>query len=182
MSNANKYYNGAYEIFGYFTRDDELYLSFRNSLNCTENNSDVQLKNTIFYESDYPEDNIIVAGVLNMTSILGYIPGIAVVPGFINILRGLLTNKKFPETKIYKEFKYAARVKGVLQIFGLGIFTLPFDVWVTRKRKHNPPDLTDLFHKTQHIEEGAIPNLDILRKKYLHFSESTVTQKIIFRE
>jgi hypothetical protein len=164
-ANSDKYYTGAFEIFGYFTVEDEIYMLFRNCVQSVEQNRENSLAKTVFGEAKFPKDNITVTRMCNIINTLGYFPVLSWVPGVLNISRGIRNvgpKANFvPETK--KAFTRAAVIKGIFQMFCLGIVFLPTDLWITIQRGKNPPDLTQLFNKTKNIKPGEIKNLDILR-------------------
>lgn len=163
-----KYHSGAYESFGYQTAEDSHYLILRNCVLTLEQHPEKMTpKTTSSRKSNAERDYKIIAITVNTLTACGYIPGIALLPGVINISRGAIPkeNRVSFGPKIDKPYRFWAITKGVFQTVGLGIIFLPTDLWVTRQKRCNPPKPADLLDRTKYIASGKLRILDRLREK-----------------
>jgi hypothetical protein len=157
VANQNKYHTGAYEIFGYNTRDDVFYKLFRN---CVKSMLEGREKGKKLHS----ETSFKTAIAVNAFTGAGYVPGIGLITGII-LVSSLRSQEVALDPKSHKEKRVAALAKGIVQMVGLGILFLPIDLWVTIQRRRNPPEFTNLLMETQEIKSGQEPDVDYLRNR-----------------
>jgi hypothetical protein len=150
---SNQYYEGVNEVLGYKKVNDIVYYTFRNCVICVEENPSHSLARTIVGVSKYPKDYIFVTRAVNLITFLGYLPGMSSIVSIKNfyLAFGKVPQSPMEDPRNEKMMRRAAFVRGIFELFALGILVSPLDIFVTVKRRSNPPVLDDLYRRAKMI-------------------------------
>jgi hypothetical protein len=121
------YNNDVYAYFGYYTGDQSC---IRRTYTSMCDNSSSRIKIEKFHrDHNVVKDNTTLAILINLSTCLGYIPGISILTGFL---------------KVYIKKKFGI-LRGILEILCIGVLLIPYDMYITYKRNRSPVTLEDLL-------------------------------------